>query len=171
MEQNIFQTGGKAIIAGGMAGEALTAMYDLRWMVAFIFSLVVADFWFGVKASLARKEKFRFSRAGRRTCNKFCDYIVYLIVGALFGMAIFEPLGICSHTTAAAVCLGLGCLWEIDSIMEHVCTLHGIKKKFSIKRLLIALLKAKHQEVGEAVEEAIGKMDGGSGSSGETGIK
>ena len=85
MEQNVFQATGKTIAVGGMAGEALTALYDLRWMIAFIFVLVVADFWFGVKASLANKEKFRFSRAGRRTCNKFCDYIVYLIVGAVFG--------------------------------------------------------------------------------------
>ena len=155
MEQNVFQATGKTIAVGGMAAEALTALYDLRWMIAFIFVLVVADFWFGVKASLANKEKFRFSRAGRRTCNKFCDYIVYLIVGALFGMAIFEPLGICSHTTAAAVCLGLGCLWEIDSIMEHACTLHGIKKNWSVKRLLIALLKVKNPEAGAAVEEVL----------------
>ena len=160
MEQNIFQTGGKVVVMGGMAGEAMTALYDLRWMIAFIFALVVSDFWFGVKASLAKKEKFRFSRAGRRTCNKFCDYIGYLIVGALFGMAIFEPLGICSHTAAAAVCLGLGCLWEIDSIIEHVCMLHGIKKRWSAKRLLIALLKAKHPEAGAAVEEVICKEDG-----------
>ena len=160
MEQNIYQTGAKAVVMGGMAGEAMTALYDLRWMIAFIFALVVSDFWFGVKASIANKEKFRFSSAGRRTCNKFCDYIVYLIVGALFGMAIFEPLGICSHTASAAMCLGLGCLWEIDSIIEHVCTLHGIKKRLSAKRLLIALLKAKHPEAGAAVEEAICKEYG-----------
>lgn len=160
MEQNIFQTGGKVVVMGGMAGEAMTALYDLRWMIAFIFALVVADFWFGVKDSLARKEKFRFSRAGRRSCNKFCDYIVYLIVGALFGMAIFEPLGICSHTVSAAVCLGLGCLWEIDSIFDHVCTLHGVKKRWSVKRLLITLLKVKNPETGAVVEEAICKEDG-----------
>jgi len=38
--------------------------------------------------------------------------------------------------------------------------LHGIKKRWSAKRLLIALLKAKHPEAGQAVEEAICKEDG-----------
>ena len=60
-------------------------------------------------------------------------------------------------TWCAAVCLGLGCLWEIDSIFDHVCTLHGIKKRWSVKRLLITLLKVKNPEAGAAVKEALDK--------------
>ena len=39
--------------------------------------------------------------------------------------------------------------------MEHACTLHGIKKHWSVKRLLIALLKVKNPEAGAAVEEVL----------------
>ena len=83
------------------------------------------------------------------------DYLTYLLVGALLGMAIFEPLGWTNHTTTAAVGLGFGCIWEMDSIVGHVCALHDIKNKFSVKRFIIALIKRKDKELGEAVEDAM----------------
>lgn len=146
---------GKAAVITTMGGEALTALYDLRWMLVLIVILILADFWFGVSESIKKHEHFRFSRAGRRTCNKAVDYLTYLLVGALLGLAIFEPLGWTNHTTTAAVGLGFGCIWEIDSIVGHVCALHGIKNKFSVKRFIIALIKRKDKELGEAVEDAM----------------
>lgn len=153
---NITTTTGKAIVVGTMGGEALSALFDLRWMLVLIVVLILADFWFGVSESLNKREHFRFSRAGRRTCNKAVDYITYLILGSVLGLAIFEPLGWATHTTTAAIGLGFGCVWEIDSIVGHVCGLHGIKTHFSVKRFIIALLKKKDDDVGEAVEEAWG---------------
>lgn len=153
---NITTTTGKAIVVGTMGGEALSALFDLRWMLVLIVVLILADFWFGVSESLNKREHFRFSRAGRRTCNKAVDYITYLILGSVLGLAIFEPLGWATHTTTAAIGLGFGCVWEIDSIVGHVCGLHGIKTRFSVKRFIIALLKKKDDDVGEAVEEAWG---------------
>lgn len=147
---------GKAVVVGTMGGEALGALYDLRWMLVLIVVLILADFWFGVSESLRKREHFRFSRAGRRTCNKAVDYLTYLILGSVLGLAIFEPLGWATHTTTAAVGLGFGCVWEIDSIVGHVCALHGITNRFSVKRFIIALLKRKDDDVGEAVEEAWG---------------
>ena len=146
---------GKAAVITTMGGEALTALYDLRWMLVFIVVLILAAFWFGVSESIKKHEHFRFSRAGRRTCNKAVDYLTYLLVGALLGLAIFEPLGWTNHTTTAAVGLGFGCIWEVDSIVGHVCALHGIKNKFSVKRFIIALIKRKDKELGEAVEDAM----------------
>lgn len=152
-------TGGRVFLWGAMGTEAMTALYDLRWMLVFIVVLIVADFWFGVSESLFRHEKFRFSRAGRRTCNKAVDYLTYLLLGCLLGMAIFEPLGWATHVTTAAVGLGLGCLWEIDSIVGHVCALHGVTNKFSVKRLLIFLIKKKNRDVGEAIEDVLDGKD------------
>lgn len=146
---------GKAAVITTMGGEALTALYDLRWMLVLIVILILADFWFGVSESIKKHEHFRFSRAGRRTCNKAVDYLTYLLVGALLGLAIFEPLGWTDHTTTAAVGLGFGCIWEIDSIVGHVCALHGIRNKFSVKRFIIALIKRKDKDLGEAVEDAM----------------
>lgn len=153
MKDTIATNGGKAALVGTMGGEALSALYDLRWMLVFIVVLILADFWFGVSESIKKHEHFRFSRAGRRTCNKAVDYLTYLLVGALLGMAIFEPLGWTDHTTTAAIGLGFGCIWEIDSIVGHACALHGVVNRFSVKRFLISLIKRKNEDVGEAVED------------------
>ena len=155
--ENMVTSTGKAFVVSTMGMEAMQALFDLRWMLVLIVVLIVADFWFGVSDSLHKHEHFRFSRAGRRTCNKAVDYVTYLILGSVLGMAIFEPLGWASHTTTAALGLGLGCLWEIDSIVGHVCALHGMKNRFSIKRFIIALMKKKNEDIGEAVEEAMKK--------------
>lgn len=153
--ENMVTSTGKAFVVSTMGMEAMQALFDLRWMLVLIVVLIVADFWFGVSDSLHKHEHFRFSRAGRRTCNKAVDYVTYLILGSVLGMAIFEPLGWASHTTTAALGLGLGCLWEIDSIVGHVCALHGVKNRFSIKRFIIALMKKKNEDIGEAEEEAM----------------
>ena len=155
MVNNLTTGTGKAVVLGTMGGEALSALFDLRWMLVLIVVLIVADFWFGVSESLHKHEHFRFSRAGRRTCNKVVDYITYLILGSVLGLAIFEPLGWATHTTTAAIGLGFGCVWEVDSIVGHVCELHGVKNKFSVKRLIIAIIKKKNADVGEAVEEVL----------------
>lgn len=161
MGNSITNSGGKAVVMSTMGGEALTALFDLRWMLVLIVVLIVADFWFGVSESLQKREHFRFSRAGRRTCNKAVDYITYLILGSVLGLAIFEPLGWATHVTTAAVGLGFGCVWELDSIIGHVCELHGIKNRFSVKRAIIALLKKKDKDLGTAVEEGFKETNEG----------
>lgn len=156
MTYNLTTSTGKAIVVGTMSTEALTALFDLRWMLVLIVVLIIADFWFGLSESFYRHEHFRISRAGRRTCNKLVDYITYLILGSVLGLAIFEPLGWATHVTTAAIGLGFGCVWEVDSIVGHVCALHGIKNRFSVKRFIISLMKKKDNDMGEAIEDAIG---------------
>lgn len=147
--------GSNAVVISVMGTEAIAALWDLRWMLVLIVVLIIADFWFGVSESIYKKDEFRFSRAGRRTCNKAIDYVTYLIVGTLLGMAIFEPLGWCTHITTAAIGLGFGCIWEIDSIVGHVCVLHGVENRFSVKKFFVSLIKKHNKNVGEAIEEAI----------------
>lgn len=151
----IASNGGNVLIISTMFEEGVQVLFDLRWMLVLIVVLILCDFWFGVSSSIQQGKQFRFSRAGRRTCNKAVDYISYLMLGAILGLGIFEPLGIASHTTTAAVGLGLGMIWEIDSIVGHVCSLHGIESRFSVKKLLIALIKKKDSDLGEAIEESV----------------
>ena len=80
--------------------------------------------------------------------------MTHLIIGALIGMAIFEPLDMATHTVTAAVALGLGCLFEIDSIIGHVAAIHGVKCRFSVKRFVISLVKKKNEDIGDAAENA-----------------
>ena len=143
------------ISSGTFPKEALGVLYDLRWMLILIAVLIVADFWYGLSESLQKKEHFRFSRAGRRTCNKFMDYIGYLLLGTIFGLGIFEPLGIANHVTTAAVGLGFGCFWEVDSIVGHICALHGVTNKLSIKKFIICLIRKSNKDVSDAIEEAL----------------
>lgn len=161
--KTIVTNSGKMVMTGTMGGEALAVLYDLRWMLVCIVVLILADFWFGLSDSLHRKEEFRFSRAGRRTCNKFVDYMTYLLVGVLMGLGIFEPLGWADHVTTAAVGLGFGFVWEIDSIVGHVCALKGMENRYSVKRILVrfivALVKKKSHDVGEALEESVKEKD------------
>lgn len=140
---------------GNMGAEALGALYDLRWMLVLVAALILADFWFGVSDSLKQDKPFRFSRAGRRTCNKAVDYLTYLLLGSLLGLGVLEPLGWATHTQTAAVGIGLGMVWEIDSIIGHVCSIHGVRHPFSIKRFLIALIKRKSPDVGTVLEETM----------------
>lgn len=144
-----------ATAAATMAEEAMLVVRDLRWMIAFIAVLILTDLWFGVSEARKKKVPLRLSRAGRRTCNKLIDYVTNLIFSAILGMAVFEPLGIASHTATAAAALALACVWEIDSILNHVLALHGRKGRFSLTRLLIGIVKKKDRDIGEALEEEI----------------
>ena len=56
MAGNITTSTGKAFVVGTMSTEALTALFDLRWMLVLIVVLIVADFWFGVSESIKRHE-------------------------------------------------------------------------------------------------------------------
>lgn len=155
-------SGTKVMAIATMGTEAIGAVWDLRWMLVLVIALILADFWFGISESRYREVDFRFSRAGRRTCNKTVDYLTYLVVGVLLGLAVLEPLGICSHVTSAAVGLGLGCLFEVDSIVGHVCVLHGRAKPdvwAFFRRLLVSLTKRKSADLGEALEESMDKTD------------
>lgn len=145
------------VAANAFYAELTAAVYELRWMILAVVVLVVADFVTGLTASVRLNgEDFRFSRAGRRTMGKLLEYFGYLIIGVALGKGL-EPLGMFTYMQFSAVCLGFAALWEVDSIMGHICDLHGITAHFSIKKLLIALIKKKDKSLGEAVEEAMGE--------------
>ena len=170
---------GQVFTWGVMGNEAVHAVQDLRWMIALCIVLIVADFRFGRaeskklykeaetqgKETLMRLYEFRFSRAVRRTCNKFVDYMTLLLVFCIIGLAITEPYGLCSHVITAGAAMIIACLCELYSIAGHFCVLKGIKvdkEKLSGKnvlkffgRLLANLLNKKDSDLGEALEETI----------------
>lgn len=150
--------------------ECLGAVYDLRWMIIFAAILIGFDFWWGIrelnlKRSRATREKdkerykFHFSQAGRRTLNKLVDYLSYLLIGCVAGLAITEPMGIATHTTTAAIGLGFGFLFEISSIVGHIAVVKGINIRLNLKRLLVAIIKHKSEEVAEILDEGIEDID------------
>ena len=87
--------------------------------------------------------------------NKLVDYTTYLLVGCVAGLAITEPLGICTHTVTAALGIGFGCLFELSSIAGHVAAVKGINVKVNLKALLVAIAKRKSEALGEIIDESI----------------
>lgn len=134
--------------------EIGNVIFELRWMLALIVAMIFADFVLGIIDSVSRRgEDFRFSRAGRRTMCKFIEYNSYLVLGFTFGIAILQPLNVCSYTVSSMCGLGLAIIFEFDSIMEHICVIHGLKNKVSIKHLLVAYIKKRYKVTGEIIEE------------------
>ena len=150
------------LVAGAYSflGEIKGVVFELRWMLAFIVVMIVVDFVLGIIDSVVKRgEDFRFSRAGRRTMCKFIEYNSYLVLGFMLGIAILQPVGICSYTISSMCGLGLAIVFEFDSIMEHICAIHGIKNKVSIKRLLVGYIKKKYNTAGEIIEEGTKEED------------
>ena len=135
-------------------GEIRDVVFELRWMLIFIVAMIIADFVLGIIDSVVKHgEDFRFSRAGRRTMCKFIEYNSYLVLGFMMGLAILQPIGICTYTVSAMCGLGLAMIFEFDSIMEHICVIHGIKNRISIKRMLVGYIKKKYSTAGDIIEE------------------
>lgn len=152
-DKHIASATSRAIGIGLMAGEIEQLIFDLRWLIALSFALIIADFWLGISESKQRGKEIRKSKAFRRTFNKLVDYICYLMVAGLLGKAIGEPLGVSAITTAAVTML-LACAWELDSIYGHICVLNGAEKDFSVRKFIIGLFKRKSKEIEDAVDEA-----------------
>lgn len=156
MERMISIIAPQLAVVGGYSFicEIKQVVFELRWMLAFIVVMIIADFVLGIIDSVVKRgEDFRFSRAGRRTMCKFIEYNSYLVLGFMFGLAILQPAGICNYTISAMCGLGLAFLFEFDSIMDHICIIHGIKNRISIKRLLVGYIKKKYSTAGEIIEE------------------
>lgn len=151
MEDNNILKGTSASILGA---EMLGLFWDLRWLIMLAIILVIVDFRFGIKAAQARGEKIRKSKAGRRTANKLIDYICYLVLGGILGRAIGEPLGV-SHVIVAAVCMGVACLFEVDSIIQNICESKGLKWHFSLWKMALALVKTRRKDMGDAIEQGM----------------
>ena len=165
--------GTKGVMWGSIGAELIGVVYDLRYMVICSVALILADLWWGYSESQMRKEmakekgddalvekyKWHKSRAGRRTANKVVDYLTYLVVGALIGLAITEPMEICSHIWTAAIGLGIGCGCEIASIIGHIAFVKlGVEISLvdgwkAFVRFLGKLIRVKSNEIGEAVED------------------
>ena len=153
-----------------LAGEAVSAVHDLRWAMVFCIVLIATDFWWGWRENKKhlkeakteeekKKYKFHFSSAGRRTLNKLVDYSTYLLLGCVAGLAVTEPMGICSHTVTAALGIGFGCLFEISSIVGHIAVVKGIKIRLNLKNLIVAIFKRKSEALGEIIDESIEEIE------------
>lgn len=151
MEENGKSIAVKTVMVGFLT-EWQDLLYSLRWMVFLAIILILADLWFGTRASKYRGETVRRSRAGRRTFNKVVDYMCYIFIGVSIGKAIAEPYGIdpiISAITSMLLCYG----FEIDSIYGHILELHGVKVKVSIWKLIAYILTLRFRQFSKIIED------------------
>lgn len=127
-------------------------LFDLRWMIILGVFLVISDFWFGISESRVKKKKIRRSSAWRRTLNKSIDYFCYITLGSILGRALGEYYGFDPILISVSVIL-LCYAFEIDSIYGHICAIHGIKKHYSIWRLIGLLFSFKFKHFKESLGE------------------
>lgn len=126
-------------------------LIDLRWMIVLGIVLIISDFWFGISESKKRKKKIRRSSAFRRTLNKTIDYFCYVTLGSLLGKALGEYFGF--DTIAISVSVIILCYaFEIDSIYGHICAIHGIKKHYSIWKLIGMVFTLRFKSFGDAIK-------------------
>lgn len=170
---------GQGFVWGTMGSEALQAIQDLRWMLALVIILIVADFRFGRAESrkrhkeamdagnetLAKMTEFRTSRAIRRTFNKFIDYMTLLLVFCIIGLAITEPYGLCDHVICAGMAMIVACVCELCSVFGHFFYLKGVELPrltwgnvgLFFGRLIAGFARTKSPDLGEALDETITK--------------
>lgn len=103
-----------------------------KWLLLLALILTVADLRFGVMAAKYRKEKIRRSRALKRTLNKICSYLLWLVVAYTFGNAFGKPFGIdLLPLIILLIIYGV----ELESIFSNYFETKGMKVKINIFKL------------------------------------
>lgn len=131
--------------------EYASILFELRWLIVLGVVLVISDFWFGTSESKRKKKKIRRSTAFRRTMNKMMDYFCYITLGSLIGKVLGEYYSF--DPTMISVSIIILCYaFEIDSIYGHICALHGIKKHYSIWKLIGMIFTLRFKSFGDSIK-------------------
>lgn len=116
-----------------VADEYIEGFFNfLHWADGFLLLaliLIIADLYFGVKAAVTRGDEVRRSKAVRRSMDKICAYIVWLLVAYSFGLVFGELFGIVSLPT---ILIFVIYVIEAESIYKNYLEWRGIKAKINL---------------------------------------
>ena len=101
----------------------------LRWFIFTAFVLLLCDLRFGIEAAKKRGEAVRFSRAMRRTLNKFVDYLCWLFIAGSIGRAFGDPFDL--HLLTAGVLVLIYGI-ELNSCFSNYFEARGIRKRVNV---------------------------------------
>jgi len=103
-----------------------------RWLLLLASILTIADLFFGIKAARYRHETVRRSRALKRTMNKICGYLLWIVVAYTFGESFGKPFGIdLLPLIILLIIYGV----ELESIFSNYFESKGMKIKINIFKL------------------------------------
>lgn len=113
--------------------ELVYGFFDfIHWadgLVLLAIILIIADLYFGVKAASIRHEAVRRSRAVKRTINKMCSYLLWILVAYSFGEVFGKPFDI--DLLPTIIILVIYAI-EIESVFSNYFEWKGIKAKVNI---------------------------------------
>lgn len=104
----------------------------IKWADGFLLlalCLIIADLYFGVRAAKVRGEKVRRSRAVKRSMNKICSYLLWVLVAYSFGEVFGIPFGIDVLPTAMLLIIYA---IEAESVYSNYFEYRGIKAKVNL---------------------------------------
>lgn len=103
-----------------------------RWLLLLAIILTIADLFFGIRAAKQRNEIVRRSRALKRTMNKICSYLLWIVVAYAFGESFGRPFGIdLLPLLILLIIYGV----ELESIFSNYFESKGMKIKINIFKL------------------------------------
>ncbi len=173
MTRGLLAATAKIGIAAALYNQIAAMVYDARLMFLGVVLLIAADFWYSYQESAKRYAaaeeagdkagmeayKWRKSRSWRRTLTKFTDYFMVVVVGMILGAAMLPQIGV-DYFWGVWVAGIAVCICEVASIGGHFLYLHadgyeGNGLQRFAKVVLVALVKKKSEDLGEALEEGL----------------
>jgi hypothetical protein len=147
--------------AGAAYGWVVDFYSTLGPFILLALALILVDFRFGVKKAkmndrdkikngidiTKEDDRFRASRAVRRSLNKVVDYLCWITIAGLIGNSFGTVFGI-PYASAAMLLLVYGI--EINSCYNNYLEVKGIKKKFNVFKLFQKKLDV---DITEALED------------------
>ena len=101
----------------------------LKWLILLAFLIIIADLRWGIVAARKRGEEIRWSRAIRRTINKFLDYVLWIMIAAILGESFGAILDV---PIISMIVLGVVYSIELSSATGHYFFVKGIKKRLDL---------------------------------------
>ena len=98
------------------------------WLIVAVV-LIICDLYFGIEASIQRKEPVRFSRACRRTINKTCEYLCWIMLAITLSIS-FDADWL--KNMIFAVVYGI----ELSSCFSNYFAAHGKKVNINIFKII-----------------------------------
>lgn len=83
---------------------------------------------------------------------KMGDYVCIILLGAVLGKAIGEPLGI-PYSTISVCCMLIACYCELESVISNYCECKGLHYHISLWSVFKGLVGMKSKELKDVINE------------------
>lgn len=152
-------------LAATFTNDVVSQFYAMRYLILLCIVLIIVDYRWGIKRARKQNEEIRRSKAWRRTVNKFCDYICWLLLAGTLALAFSTPIAdifscraqlVAEIISIGTMSIAIGC--ELESIYKNWKIYRGFEgKKFLeiLKIFTVSLVRRENKNVGDALNDAL----------------